>query len=60
LKDADDIDFNEDDLFQDDDEQATMEPVEDEDTKDSKEKINENSSVQISSTRPMKQMWIWS
>jgi transcription initiation factor TFIIF subunit alpha len=38
-QDADDLDFDGDDLFQDDDEQATMEPVADEDAKDSKEKI---------------------
>ena len=38
-QDADDLDFDGEDLFQDDDEQATMEPAEDEDAKDAKEKI---------------------
>lgn len=38
-QDADDIDFNDDELFQDDDEMATVEPDKDEDTKESKERI---------------------
>jgi transcription initiation factor TFIIF subunit alpha len=38
-EDMDDLDFAADDLFQDDDEQATFEPDNDEDTKDAKEKI---------------------
>lgn len=38
-QDADDIDFNDDDLFQDDDEMATVEPDKDEDAKESKDRI---------------------
>jgi transcription initiation factor TFIIF subunit alpha len=38
-QDADDLDFNDDDLFQDDDEMATVEPDKDEDAKESKERI---------------------
>jgi len=38
-QDADDLDFEADDLFQDDDEQATVEPDKDEETKESKERI---------------------
>ncbi|KAH8667513.1 hypothetical protein BGZ60DRAFT_452217 [Tricladium varicosporioides] len=38
-QDMDDLDFDSDDLFQDDDEQATVEPDKDEDTKDAQEKI---------------------
>ncbi|TVY58634.1 Transcription initiation factor IIF subunit alpha [Lachnellula cervina] len=38
-QDMDDLDFEEDDLFQDDDEQVTVEPDKDEDTKDAQEKI---------------------
>lgn len=38
-EDMDDLDFAEDDLFQDDDEQVTMEPDNDEETKDAQERI---------------------
>ncbi|KAF4622745.1 hypothetical protein G7Y89_g14282 [Cudoniella acicularis] len=38
-QDMDDLDFDSDDLFQDDDEQATVEPDKDEDVKDAQEKI---------------------
>ncbi|TVY81989.1 Transcription initiation factor IIF subunit alpha [Lachnellula suecica] len=38
-QDMDDLDFEQDDLFQDDDEQATVEPDNDEDAKDAQEKI---------------------
>ncbi|TVY93357.1 Transcription initiation factor IIF subunit alpha [Lachnellula willkommii] len=38
-QDMDDLDFEEDDLFQDDDAQVTVEPDNDEDTKDAQEKI---------------------
>lgn len=38
-QDMDDLDFAEDDLFQDDDEQATVEPDNDEETKDAQERI---------------------
>jgi len=38
-QDMDDLDFAEDDLFQDDDEQATVEPDNDEDSKEAQEKI---------------------
>lgn len=38
-QDADDLDFNDDDLFQDDDEMATVEPEKDEDAIESKERI---------------------
>lgn len=38
-QDADDLDFDAEGLFQDDDEQATFEPEQDEDTKDAQEKI---------------------
>ncbi|RDW64058.1 hypothetical protein BP5796_10560 [Coleophoma crateriformis] len=38
-QDTDDLDFEADDLFQDDDEQVTMEPDKDEDVKDSKDRI---------------------
>lgn len=38
-EDADDLDFDGDDLFQDDDEQATVEPDNDEDAKEAKDKI---------------------
>lgn len=38
-QDMDDLDFNEDDLFQDDDEQHTVEKVEDEETKEAQDRI---------------------
>jgi transcription initiation factor TFIIF subunit alpha len=38
-QDMDDLDFSADDLFQDDDEQATVEPEKDDDTKEAQEKI---------------------